>query len=74
MLFRSVLGGLGNMRGSIIAAVLLYVLPEELRALGDYRMLIYAVVLIAVMLATNSALARGLFARLPLPGRKEARP
>ncbi len=69
-----VLGGLGNMRGSIIAAVLLYVLPEELRALGDYRMLIYAVVLIAVMLATNSALARGLFAKLPLPGRKEARP
>ena len=58
-----VLGGLGNMRGSIIAAVLLYVLPEELRALGDYRMLIYAVVLIAVMLATNSPAARNFFSR-----------
>ena len=60
-----VLGGLGNMRGSIIAAVLLYVLPEELRGLGNYRMLIYAVILIAVMLATNSPAARGLIARLP---------
>ena len=59
-----VLGGLGNMRGSIIAAVLLYVLPEELRALGNFRMLIYAVVLITVMLATNSPLAQGLLARL----------
>lgn len=58
-----VLGGLGNMRGSIIAAVLLYVLPEELRALGDFRMLIYAVVLIAVMLTTNSPIARGFFSR-----------
>jgi len=68
-----VLGGLGNMRGSIVAAVLLYVLPEELRALGDYRMLIYAVVLISVMLAANSSLARSFFSRLRLFNRKEAR-
>lgn len=45
-----VLGGIGNIRGSIIAAVLLTVLPEVLRGLSDYRMLIYAVVLIAMML------------------------
>ncbi len=68
-----VLGGLGNMRGSIIAATLLYMLPEELRSLGDYRMLIYAIVLIAVMLATNSTAARTLFARMRLSGRKETR-
>ncbi len=65
-----VLGGLGNMRGSIIAAVLLYVLPEELRALGDYRMLIYAVVLIVVMLTTNSPVAQSFFARWFRFGRK----
>jgi len=45
-----VLGGIGNMRGSIIAAVLLTVLPELLRGLNDYRMLIYAIILISVMI------------------------
>jgi len=49
-----VLGGMGNIRGSIIAAALLTVLPEQLRGLGDYRMLIYAVLLIAMMLLSNS--------------------
>ena len=45
-----VLGGIGNIRGSIIAAVVLTLLPELLRGLQDYRMLIYAIVLIAMML------------------------
>ncbi len=45
-----VLGGIGNMRGSIIAAIILTLLPELLRSLSDYRMLIYAVVLIVMML------------------------
>ncbi len=45
-----VLGGIGNIRGSVIAAVVLTLLPELLRGLNDYRMLIYAVVLIAMML------------------------
>ena len=49
-----VLGGMGNIRGSIIAAAILYVLPELLRAVNDYRMLFYAIVLIVVMLATNN--------------------
>ena len=49
-----VLGGIGSIRGSIIAATLLTILPEVLRAFSDYRMLVYAVVLILVMLATNS--------------------
>ena len=52
-----VLGGMGNIRGSIIAAALLTVLPELLRQFNfdKYRMLIYAIVLIAVMLAVNNA-------------------
>ena len=45
-----VLGGIGNIRGSIISAVILTLLPELLRGLSDYRMLIYAIVLIAMML------------------------
>lgn len=45
-----VLGGIGNIRGSMIAAVVLTLLPELLRFLSDYRMLIYAVVLIVMML------------------------
>jgi len=53
-----VLGGMGNIRGGIIAAAVLTILPEKLRFIGDYRMLIYAVVLIAVMLASNSATVR----------------
>lgn len=45
-----VLGGIGNIRGSIISAVVLTLLPELLRGLNNYRMLIYAIVLIAMML------------------------
>ena len=69
-----VLGGLGNMRGSIIAAALLTILPELLRGFADYRMLIYAIVLILVMLARNSArigrFLDGLRQKLR-PGRRE---
>ncbi|MCI8808387.1 MAG: branched-chain amino acid ABC transporter permease, partial [Oscillospiraceae bacterium] len=68
-----VLGGLGSIRGSIIAAALLYVLPELLRGLGldDYRMLIYAIVLILVMLATNNDKLKALVGRV-IPKRKGA--
>lgn len=45
-----VLGGIGNIRGSVIAAVILTLLPELLRGMKDYRMLIYAIVLIVMML------------------------
>lgn len=51
-----VLGGLGNIWGSIIAAALLTVLPELLRAVNDYRMLIYAILLIVMMIFNNSGI------------------
>ena len=63
-----VLGGIGNIWGSIIAAALLTVLPELLRAFADYRMLVYAIVLILVMLVTNNPMLRSLFSQLA--GRK----
>lgn len=50
-----VLGGLGNITGTIIAASVLYVLPEMLRSLSDYRMIAYSIVLILMMLITNNA-------------------
>lgn len=49
-----VLGGMGNIRGSIIAAIVLTLLPEILRDAADYRQLLYAVVLIAMMLMNSS--------------------
>ena len=49
-----VLGGMGRIRGSIIAAVVLTLLPEMLRNLQDFRMLIYSIVLIVVMIFTSA--------------------
>ncbi len=70
-----VLGGLGNMTGTIIATVILVVLPELLRSLQDYRMLIYAVVLILIMLITNNETLKtrgtALLQKLTRSGKKE---
>lgn len=54
-----VLGGQGNMLGSIIAAAVLTILPEALREYSDYRMLVYAILLIVMMLATNNPTIKG---------------
>ena len=59
-----VLGGLGNIWGSLIAAAALTILPEALRQFADFRMLIYAIVLIFVMLATNNPQAKAFFQKL----------
>ena len=61
-----VLGGIGNIRGSVIAAVILTLLPELMRSLQDYRMLVYAVVLIGMMLFTWSPKAKELRERFSL--------
>jgi branched-chain amino acid transport system permease protein len=49
-LIYSVLGGLGSVTGSILAAYILTYLQEFLRFLQDYRLLFYPVILILVML------------------------
>ncbi|HCT64106.1 MAG TPA: amino acid ABC transporter permease [Lachnospiraceae bacterium] len=59
-----VLGGIGNIKGSIISAVILTLLPELLRGLNNYRMLIYAIVLIAMMIFNSSPKAIELRMRL----------
>ena len=48
-----VLGGMGNISGSIISAAFLTVLPEVLRPINQYRMLLYAIVLILVMVVPH---------------------
>ena len=57
-----VLGGMGNILGSIISTVDLYLIPEFLRSLADFRMIMYAVVLIVVMLCTWSPKIKGMLA------------
>ena len=63
-----VLGGLGNMLGSIIAAAVLTILPEALRPIAEYRMLLYAVLLILMMLTANHPFVKGLFNRFRQTG------
>ena len=68
-----VLGGQGNMLGGIIAAAVLTILPEKLREFSDYRMLLYAIILIVMMLATNNAEFKYFLSRLnPFKRREEA--
>lgn len=50
-----VFGGMGKVHGSVIAAIVLYALPEMLlREFSDYRMLAYSIVLIAIMLLSSN--------------------
>lgn len=45
-----VLGGMGSMLGSILSASVLTILPEALRSFADYRMVIYSLVLVFMMI------------------------
>ena len=54
-----VLGGMSSTLGSMIAAIVLTILPEMLRFLSDYRLLIYAVVLIGMMLFRSNPTLMG---------------
>ncbi|MFA9465442.1 MAG: branched-chain amino acid ABC transporter permease [Velocimicrobium sp.] len=57
-----VLGGMGSIRGSVIAAVILTILPEMLRSTDEFRMLLYAIVLIAMMIFNSSELKQRILA------------
>ena len=51
-----IMGGMGNTLGVILAAVLLTLLPELLRPIAEYRMIIYSLLLIILMLARPQGL------------------
>ncbi len=57
-----VLGGIGNIRGSVIASVVLVLLPELLRSINNYRMLIYSILLIVMMIITSNAKSQAFIA------------
>ena len=69
-----VLGGIGNIRGSVIATVILYLLPELLRGLSNYRMLMYAIVLILAMLFNSAPQFVVMRERLAERFRKDKKP
>jgi len=51
-----ILGGMGRTAGVIIAAVILTLLPEVLRSFADYRMIIYSLLIIGLMMARPQGL------------------
>ena len=63
MLIMVVIGGVGSLAGAILGAAVVVGLPEYLRAIGDYRMLVFGAILIATMLFGEGGLA-ALFATL----------
>ena len=77
ILIMVVIGGVGSLPGAILGAAVVVGLPEYLRAIGDYRMLVFGAILIATMLfgegglaAMLAALGRRLVALLPRPAPK----
>ncbi len=51
-----VVGGMGNIAGVIVAAAILTILPEALRAVAQYRMVIYALLLVVIMISRPQGL------------------
>jgi branched-chain amino acid transport system permease protein len=58
------LGGLGSISGAILAAVVLTLLPEVLRPIAEYRMILYALLLVIVLFVPGGLMG-WLFARAP---------
>jgi len=51
-----ILGGMGRTAGVVIAAIVLTLLPEVLRQFADYRMIIYSLIIIILMMARPQGL------------------
>ena len=64
-----ILGGMGNTVGVILAAFLLTILPEVLRPIAEYRMVIYSFLLIVLMISRPQGLFNVSFSRLLKPRR-----
>ena len=56
-LFMVVIGGMGSLFGAILGAAFVVLLPEWLREIGDYRMLVFGALIVAVMLFGEAGLA-----------------
>jgi branched-chain amino acid transport system permease protein len=60
-----ILGGMGNAVGVILAAVLLTLLPELLRPIAEYRMILYSLLLVLLMIWRPQGLFTFKFGRAP---------
>ena len=67
-----VLGGMGSVSGSVLAAIFLTALPELLRPVKEYRLVIYAFLLIVLMITRPQGLMGTRELRLPWGRRKPA--
>jgi branched-chain amino acid transport system permease protein len=69
------LGGLGSLAGAVLGAVTLTVLPELFRGFAEYRMVIYALALILIMIYRPQGLlgAGGFLGRMRRMARKKSR-
>ena len=61
-----ILGGMGNTLGVILAAILLTLLPEVLRPIAEYRMIIYSLLLIVLMIVRPQGLFKFKFGKAKL--------
>jgi branched-chain amino acid transport system permease protein len=57
ILIMVVIGGMGSLFGAVLGAAVVVLLPEVLREIGDYRMLVFGAILMAVMLFGESGIA-----------------
>jgi len=78
ILIMIILGGLGSIVGSVLGAILLTILPEALRGFAQYRMVIYSLLLIILMITRPQGLLGNSDPfkkwRRRMRGKKEAEP
>lgn len=67
-----IFGGLASIPGTIIGVIVLTLLPEFLRGLMDFRLIIYGLILIAMMLVKPEGLLGNInFTRIKRPRREK---
>lgn len=58
-LYAGIAGGMGSITGSVLGTVLLCALPELLRAVGDWRLVMYGLAVIVIMIVRPKGLMGG---------------
>ena len=53
-----IIGGIGTFKGPVIGAILLTIIPELFRALQDFRMVLYGIILMIVIIFFPGGVAR----------------
>ena len=68
-----VLGGMGSITGVVIAALILILAPEYLRAFSEYRMLIFGAIMVIMMIFRPQGLISGERRRYRISGLHESK-